>query len=166
LIEEYGVVVSLDREGGAWVETQRHSTCSGCSLKQGCGGGVLSQVLGRRRNIVWARNEAAAAVGDRVVLSLAEHALLRGSVMVYLVPLFAMFVGAVLGDSAFGSIAAGGEGPALLWGTAGLAAGFFWVWRFGKSAAADERYQPIIARALPSVGGHAPAATTVAGENQ
>lgn len=158
--------MSLDRDVGAWVETQRRSTCSGCSLKQGCGGGVLSQVLGRRRSVVWAKNRASATVGDRVVLSLAQQALLRGSVAVYLVPLITLFIGAVLGEQLFGSGQASGEGAALLGGVVGLAGGFFWLRHFGKAAARDERYQPVIVRTLSTVGKHPTPATPAVEEIQ
>lgn len=164
MIEETGWVVQVDRDGAAWVETERRSTCSGCGLKNGCGSGVLAQVLGRRRSQVRAHNLAGAGVGDQVLLSLQENALLRGSLAVYLVPLLLMFGGALLGEHLEGAGGPRGEAAALLLGAIGLAAGFAWVARFARAVAGDPRYQPVIARRLQRAAQIPPAATAAGGE--
>lgn len=162
MIEETGRVIQLDGADAAWVETERRSTCAGCSLNKGCGGGVLSQVLGRRRARVRAHNQADARVGDQVLLRLQEYALLRGSLAVYLLPLLLMFGGALLGERLTG----GGQGEAavMLLGALGLAAGFAWVAHFARAVADDPRYQPVIVRRLPPAANDPPAAARAAGE--
>ena len=71
----------------AWVETRRASTCGGCAGTAGCGTAVLGRVLGTRGIQVKARNVSGISAGDRVVIGVRERALVRGSLVVYAVPL-------------------------------------------------------------------------------
>lgn len=149
MIEETGTVIALDGSH-AWVETERRSTCGSCSAK-GCGTGVLSKVIGARAQRVRVENRVGARIGDTVVLGLREDALVRGSLAVYIVPLLAMFAGALAGE-----LVLSGPGTSEFWtvlaGLAGLGAGLLWLRAFGRRAADNARYQAVALRVVPHAG--------------
>lgn len=98
MIEEQGRVVAVE-PGAVWVETVRKSTCSSCSVKAGCGQGLLEQLgASGRRGYVRAVSSLQLNVGDAVVIGVREDLLVRGSLLVYLLPLFGLFVAAVLAE--------------------------------------------------------------------
>ncbi|MGE0080624.1 MAG: SoxR reducing system RseC family protein [Thiohalomonadaceae bacterium] len=142
MIEETVQVYAAEGET-AWVEViQRKTSCGQCVARSGCGTSALSKVLGQRRLRMAALNPIGARPGDRVIIGLRDDALVRGSVAVYLVPLLAMLAAALIGDA----LAPGQDLAVALAGLMGLAAGFGWVHVFGRRAAADPRYRPVILR--------------------
>jgi sigma-E factor negative regulatory protein RseC len=87
-------------------------------------------------------NTAGARVGDEVVLGLAEQALVRGSMAVYLAPLVAMIGGAVLAES----LIPGDDAMAIAGGLLGLGTALLWLRRFAVGIRDDRRFQPVILR--------------------
>lgn len=146
MIEERAEVTAVNSPY-ATVVTQRRSSCSGCSTK-GCGTGALSQVFAARSQEMRVLNPIEARVGEQVVLGLEEGALLRGSLAVYIVPLLTMLAGGVLGEVLAPSLALeqSSEYISLPAALAGLAAGFFWVRRFGQRMMKDDRFMAVILR--------------------
>ena len=120
MIEEPAVVVEAG-DGYAWVETQRRSACGACSASDGCGTAALAKAWGERRARVRAISALPLQPGDAVIVGLAEGALLRGSLLVYLLPLVLLLAGALLGQAAF---AGAGEELVVLAGAVGLGLGF------------------------------------------
>lgn len=149
MIEETGRVTEVE-PGYAWVETRRTSTCGSCAARGGCGTSVLSRVLGQRTARVKALDRVGASVGDEVVLGLDDGALLRGSLAVYMMPLVALILGAILAETVAPQWGLG-EGFVMFGGVAGLAAGLLWLRLFSRRAGTDSRYQAVILRrAAPS----------------
>ena len=97
MLEESGQVVDLDGDF-AWIESERRSTCGSCTARTGCGTGVIAKVLGRKRIRLRAVNRIDAAVGDHVVIGIAESGVVRGSLAVYAVPLATLLGGAIVGQ--------------------------------------------------------------------
>ena len=148
MIEERAQVIALDAQD-VWVETQRRSACGQCAANKGCGTATLSKVLGNKRSQVRTLNPKATqvAVGDEVIIGIQEQALVRGSLVIYTLPLLSMFLFGLLGDVLSTQLHM--QNPDLLpviLGLLGLALGFFWVRRFSGSIASDERYQPVLLR--------------------
>ena len=57
MIEESGRVVAL-APGAVWVETERNSTCSGCSVRGGCGQGLVERLgIRNRRGLILALSD-------------------------------------------------------------------------------------------------------------
>lgn len=77
-------------------ETQ--SACGSCSANKGCGTSVLSKVVGRKFTRFQVDNNINAEVGDTVVVGIPEDALLKGSLVMYVVPIFGMLLLALLAD--------------------------------------------------------------------
>lgn len=149
MIEETARVVSQDGPC-AWVETQRTSTCNSCAANKGCGSATLAKVLGQRRSRVRALNPLQAQTGERVVIGLAEQALVKGALAVYLVPLLSLLAGALVGD--YWAARLGLENPDPLTiglGGLGLAAGVLWLRYYARKIGNDRRYQAVVLRRLP-----------------
>jgi len=83
--------------------------------------------------------------GDAVMVGLAEGALLRGALLVYLLPLALLLAGALLGQAAF---AGAGEEPVILSGATGLGLGFLAARVLSRRWRGDARFQPVVVRRL------------------
>jgi sigma-E factor negative regulatory protein RseC len=97
MIEETARVIAIE-DGQLLLEAQTTTACSACEAKQGCGTSVLSKWVGRKFTRFQVPNTVNARVGDEVVVGLAEEAMLKGSVLVYLLPLLGMIGFALLAE--------------------------------------------------------------------
>jgi sigma-E factor negative regulatory protein RseC len=111
----------------------------------GCGSAALAKVWGDRPSRVRAISTLPLQPGDTVMVGLAEGALLRGSLLVYLLPLTLLLAGALLGQAAF---AGAGEEPVVLAGAAGLGLGFVAARIGSRRWRSDARFQPVVVRRL------------------
>ena len=147
MIEESATVTRTEGQW-AWLQTERNSSCGKCSARSGCGVSLLNKFSQPRQQQVKALNRANAASGDRVIIGIDEHALVKGSAMVYLSPLLGLFGGAALGEilAPWNSLLAT-EPTSILLGLIGLAAGLYHLWHYSRRSNTDPRYQPIVLRA-------------------
>lgn len=147
MIEENGRVVAVE-DDAVWVETVRQSTCQSCSARQGCGHSLLERDRAGARARVLARVDGHRLnPGDQVVVGIPEGALMKGALMVYLLPLVLLFAGALLGAWISGPA----QTLAAPFGVAGLLAGFL-VNRWHSLAHRDgSSWQPRVLRVLPDV---------------
>ncbi|HEC18098.1 MAG TPA: Fis family transcriptional regulator [Gammaproteobacteria bacterium] len=149
MIEEHAQVIALDEHDSVWVETQRRSACGQCAANKGCGTATLSKVLGNKRSRVRTLNPRATPVmvGDEVVIGINEQALVRGSLVLYMLPLLFLFVFAFLGELLSAQLLVTNPDilPIVL-GFLGLLLGFVWVRGFTRRIANDPRYQPVLLR--------------------
>jgi len=146
VIEETGVVVSVQGDM-AEVESQRRDTCGGCAVNGACGTSLIARHLGHKRLLLRAHNPVGADPGDRVVFGMPEGALLEVSLVAYLVPLLAMIGGGVTGEHIAGHLVpAYARAMSVAGGIGALAFALWWLRRFGRVKASDDRYRPRILR--------------------
>lgn len=123
MLTEAARVVAVD-DGGLWVETVRRSTCNACSVRQGCGHGLLERLREGQRGLVWVlpgkASLANCAVGDEVSIGIPESLLLRASLLLYCLPLLTLLLGAGLAAALFSESA---DAAAMLGAVAGLLCG-------------------------------------------
>lgn len=103
MIEERGRVVAIERDA-LWIETVQRSGCHGCAAKSGCGTGLLGDFWSKASQVrVPASKSQLGDVGlhDTVVIGIQENTLAVSALVVYLLPLLALVVGAVVGESLF-----------------------------------------------------------------
>ncbi len=105
-------------DGMAELEVQHEEGCSSCSLHGSCGMGSLGRLLGERKRSLMIPSEGLRAA-DRVVLGLPENQLVGAGLILYLTPLFGLFVFALVGNAVSG----GSDGWTALSGLSGLFAG-------------------------------------------
>lgn len=97
MIEETATVVAIDGED-ALLQTQRKSACQSCSVKQGCGTSVLAKVVGRRSSQILIKNTLDASVGDELIIGIDDNALVKGSLLIYAMPVILLLLGALVGE--------------------------------------------------------------------
>jgi sigma-E factor negative regulatory protein RseC len=108
----------------------RAQACGNCKSADGCHTGILGLSSGPRRYRV--ANDIGARVGDRVSIRVAEGAVLRASLISYLLPALLAIFGAAIGQMMAGDLAA-------LAGTiSGLVLGAFWLRRSELRARQDQ----------------------------
>lgn len=135
MLDEEGVVIEICNFQKAKVQVTRSSTCGECVSKKVCeafGGSDQMQVV--------ATNPVQAKVGDRVLLSLPNKAVLRASLIVYLIPLLTLLGGATIGQQI-------SEAGAIIGAFLGLGASFLGLWYYNKHLK-PELYTPSITRIL------------------
>ncbi|EIJ41262.1 Positive regulator of sigma E activity [Beggiatoa alba B18LD] len=143
MLEEEGVIVEAT-EKFVWVRTQRRSGCAQCSV-DGCGTSSLASLFGQKINEVRVINNLSAKLGDKVIIGLEERALLRGSLLLYILPLIFLFLVAASYDSlAISSGLPSGEGWTALAGLFGLAGGLGLAHYLSSRLEEDTRYQPVL----------------------
>ncbi|MCR4298460.1 MAG: SoxR reducing system RseC family protein, partial [Gallionella sp.] len=92
MLETRAIVVQVDGQY-AFVQANQGNGCGQCSGK-GCGTGKLSQLFCSKPRQFQVDNPVNAGVGDEVIVSVAEGAVLRGIGLVYLLPLLLLLTGA------------------------------------------------------------------------
>lgn len=121
MIEQKATVISRD-DHQVWVEAERQSTCGQCQARKGCGTGLLAKHVGQRFSRIAVSTNENLKVGQHVIVSIPEQALLSGAFMMYLLPLLLMFAAATVAR-----MANSGELLEILAGLSGLVAGFYFV---------------------------------------
>ena len=144
MIKENGKVVDVDSQG-VWVETVKQSACGSCAARNGCGQKLLASVGQGKRFVFKVNNPDNLSVlaDDEVLIGIEEGSFLKATLFMYLTPLFALFMGAVVADMLGAS-----EGGMILWSFASLVVGFLFV-RFGSySLFRSCKYQPTLMKVI------------------
>ncbi|KPK59157.1 MAG: SoxR reducing system RseC family protein [Gammaproteobacteria bacterium] len=140
MITEPATVLRVDGDI-VWVRCEAQQGCRRCAEGRGCGGGLLGKLLGDRLRTVRAgRGDFRLAAGETVVIGLAETALVRASVVMYLIPLLTMLAAAVLAWQVGGQT----EAWAISGGLIGFLTGLGYARRFGNRHDTDPRFQPVV----------------------
>jgi len=95
MIEEVAVVVKIENHQ-VWVQSGQNSACGGCRQKASCTTNALGSVL--KKKSVPVDSGIQLKTGDEVIVAIDESLLLRASLLLYLVPLIALFTGAGIAD--------------------------------------------------------------------
>jgi len=141
MIEQSGKVVALEREY-AWVQTLQQSACASCAANKGCGVAVLERMSSGRIRQSLVRNSLETRVGDRVIIGIPEDAMLKASILVYLLPLIMMIVFAV-GASMFSDQ---NELITIVAGFVGLFSGFGLVKILALKGTSARAFEPVMLR--------------------
>jgi len=134
--QQEGVVLEIIGDI-AKVKTSRHNDCENCGACPGNSAMVL-EVL----------NQVGAKPGQRVVVEVREVNMLKAAFIVYILPLIAVFIGALLG----GTLAQKFGNESLWFQVAGGAVAFVlsvvYIKYFDAAARLDVKMQPTIVRIL------------------
>jgi sigma-E factor negative regulatory protein RseC len=144
MIEETGTVVELRGKQIAMVVCEKSSLCEHCATSGACHIGDDG-----RARMVEAYNPLGAAVGDKVRVAVSTRTFLQSGFIVYIVPLLALVVGAVVGRLA-GEALVNGPDPDLLSAIFAVffMIGSFLVIRVGSRALSAEAFRPQITAIL------------------
>ncbi len=101
MIFETGTVVSKNQDS-LMVETIQQTTCDSCSAQRGCGHTALAKLTGTKNEIRVLPGDFCVdslRLGQIVTIGVPEHIVVKGSLLVYLVPVIGAITGAwMLGD--------------------------------------------------------------------
>jgi sigma-E factor negative regulatory protein RseC len=144
MIEEVGTVVELRGKHLAVVLCQKSSMCEHCATAGACHIGDDGRV-----RTVEALNPLGAALGQRVKVAVSTKTFLQSGFVLYIVPLLAMVVGAVVGK-VVGEALVDGPDPELLSALFGVCflVGSFLVIRLGSRVLPAENFRPQIVAIL------------------
>jgi len=148
MLTETGRVVAVETDG-VWVETIRQSTCGSCAAQKGCGHGLMNRISDGHHSLIRALsgelNAADCQVDDEVRISIPEEVILRGSLVVYILPLLVMLAGAAAGSSLYPDA---GDLAAALGAVLGFFAGFALVRLHALRHRDDHSLQPTLVEVL------------------
>lgn len=97
---EAAQVVDVEADG-VWLETGVQRGCANCREGRGCGVSIFQRLFRLPRHRVFLPTSERLSVGDHVVIGMGQRALLVASLWLYLAPLAALLVTALVLDLAF-----------------------------------------------------------------
>ncbi len=147
MIEEQAQVIAI-KEGQLVLQAQTQSSCGSCEASKGCGTSLLAKVVGRKFTRFQAENNIDAKVGDTVVVGIAEDALLKGSMVMYILPIFGMLFFAVLADYYLSTNGAYRDLMVAAFAIAGLAAGAATSKWYFQRQSSSQLFSPVILRKI------------------
>jgi sigma-E factor negative regulatory protein RseC len=137
MIQEQGVVTAVTGDL-IEVRVQQQSACGSCSAKSGCGTSIVASLFPGRHQRLQLPNSINAVVGDRVILSIAEQAVVSGSLRLYLFPLLGLIAGAMLLNSVAAQLSLPQELFQVIGGLFGMGLVLFIVSRMRRQEALGE----------------------------
>jgi sigma-E factor negative regulatory protein RseC len=144
MLEEVGVVVRVEGEM-AVVKTRRSSMCDGCHS-----GGFCKALVGGSDMEVAARNGVGAKLGDEVRITIASKTFLKASFLVYMVPVTALILGALLGSTVGRSLYPGDSSDLfpVVFGLVFFFLSFIVMRVWARGIKGGEQYCPVISEIL------------------
>jgi sigma-E factor negative regulatory protein RseC len=139
MLIEQARIVAKDSDA-LWVETLAHSACGDCSAKSGCGTGLLERYLRTTQYLriqLDSRSLNQYKLGDEIKLGMEESVVVRGSLLIYVIPLIGLLFGSGVGYQ-------WGEPGSIVGGIAGLVLGGILVrWHAWKNRL-NRHYNPVV----------------------
>lgn len=136
IIDAEGTILS--EEGDYALVRMDESGCGRCHEPGGCGGQNLSRMLCSTPRVFRVPNPGGAKAGDRVRVAVDSQSVSRSAVFAYVLPLLALFAGALVG------MAFAGEAGSIAGAALGLLAAWFSLRRRLALRGPDRRFQPYI----------------------
>jgi sigma-E factor negative regulatory protein RseC len=142
MIEERGKVVAV-KDDWAWVETERKTVCGQCAANKGCGTSVLAKVFGNKTSSIAVIKSLPVQVGDEVIIGIEENSLVKGSLLIYAMPLVLLIAFGLLGEVVSAQVLLSNTDIlTVLFSVFGFAVGFIWLKHISSQIRLDPRYQP------------------------
>jgi sigma-E factor negative regulatory protein RseC len=145
MIEEQAIILSTDKTDVelpfATIEIVRKTACGLCGKTRGCGNAIWGKIFSHQSTSFRAENKIDAKVGQNVIVGIDEKALMKGALLLYLVPLVFMFTGIILLSYLFNS-----DFADMLGAFIGLLLGFIWVKGHVEGKSHYQKNQPKILR--------------------
>ncbi|NOH81781.1 transcriptional regulator [Vibrio sp. RE86] len=127
---------------------EQQTSCSSCSSQKSCGTGIVSKAVGNKSLNWHLFTDKMVKEGQVVEIGLPEKSLLQSAALVYLVPLFAMIIGAFVGQWFIAPQFDLGEGSVILISALATAVGIYLAKRFSARLEQQSSQQVILLRIL------------------
>ncbi|MGX9418494.1 SoxR reducing system RseC family protein [Vibrio sp. WJH972] len=107
-------VTPLDSGYHVDLSCQQQTSCSGCASSKSCSTGVVSKAMGNKL-LRWSlTTDSVVTPGQLIEIGFPEKSLLQSASLIYLLPLFALLLGAAVGDIWLAPMLSGGEGVVIV----------------------------------------------------
>ena len=136
-------IVSHIKDEYAFLKTRGSSGCGGCTLKPTCGSASLFSFTPDTNLKVM--NTLGLRAGDSVIVSMSSGKLMLGTVLIYLLPLLALFSFAVIGKMLVGEI------TSIMSGLGGLFLALFFVKKYIDHRNVALQFEPKMLRKIIQV---------------
>lgn len=136
MIDASGAIAALDGEYAIVLIDE--TGCGRCHEEGGCGGNTIGKMFCATPRTFRVLNPGNFRVGDRVKIAIAESAVRRSALLVYVLPLLALFAGAL------GGTAVADEAGAIVGAIAGLLCAWLALRHALARGTPDPRFQPYI----------------------
>ncbi|WP_413110977.1 SoxR reducing system RseC family protein [Thaumasiovibrio sp. DFM-14] len=145
MMTSLATVVAVE-SGCVTVSCEQKSSCGHCGSRDTCGSGIVSTAMPAKQHHIRIVTDETLSVGQWIEIGLPEQTVVRSAVLIYLLPLVAMLLGAVLGQWWFSPNTSMHEGGTIM--VAGLFFGltFLGVKQYSQRLEADSDYQPRVLR--------------------
>ena len=142
MIESIATVVAV---GDTWaqVECRRTSACGHCHQQSSCGTGAIAKVMPGTPQLLELDMTVPVLVGQQVRIGIPERSLLTSAFVVYMIPLFFLLAGCLLGKWFATQWQLGEEFPEVLGALFGGGIGFLTA-RFGARRLTGGIYRPVM----------------------
>ncbi len=141
LVEGIARVVEVDGTL-AWLVPEQTGGCGSCASSGACGakgiGTIESRLEMRRFSMI---NRSGMVVGERVVVGIAQNALVKASLTVYVLPLAIAFAAGLSAQALYGS-----DFVTMISMAAGLVLGFVGTWLGSRHISARGAMTPVFVR--------------------
>ncbi len=147
MIEETALVKSVD---GSLINvvTVQSSACQQCNESTTCSTSVLSKFFGNKEIELQLESEVSLEEGDQVMLGIEEKMLLRLTMLIYLAPLFGLFLFALAGGFIETFLALKTELLSVAMGVLGLVGGYFFIRIYIEKYLDPQNIKPVILKKL------------------
>ncbi|WP_394200076.1 SoxR reducing system RseC family protein [Shewanella waksmanii] len=143
MMEEVAKVISQDNSGWVTVEVKVKNACNHCDNNESCGTSAVAKAFSPKVQTFALPSSERYLPGDLLKVGLPESVLLKAAALVYLLPLFGLFIGALLAQSIASIITLGSSDVLVI--PMALLCGFA-AWRKAKQVASrmEQDTQPVI----------------------
>ncbi len=138
---EIAEVVSVEGQY-AFLKTDNNNACGECSSKSSCGSMKLFEPRKNDNYNIRVANALDLNVGDKVILELSASKLIQGTLLIYLLPLFSLFLFAGVGKMLSGEIVS------IFAGVSGLFIALFFVKRITSNNIVSNQFVPKVTRKI------------------
>ncbi|PMH43852.1 transcriptional regulator [Vibrio sp. 10N.286.49.B3] len=93
---------------------QQQTSCKGCASQKSCGTGIVSKAVGNKSLFWQLTTSTPVEAGQVVEIGFPEKQIIQSAAIVYLIPLFMLMLGAMIGHLWLAPFFAIGEGGVIL----------------------------------------------------
>lgn len=149
MMEIQASVLQVNPDGSAWVQSSAEGgSCHSCGSGSGsCGSGNIGRMFAPKQEQRYrVLDQVGCKPGDQVIINIADGSVLRGAVIVYMLPLLLVFFCALVAHRLASPAMA--DTAAILGASVGFVLASLVVGILNRRASHDPRYQPAIVRRI------------------
>ena len=135
--EEEGIIIDISKDNIAKIKVGRHNECKNCGACPGDSSVVIE-----------AKNTIGAKAGQRIAFEMKETSMLMAAFVVYILPLIAIVVGVIVGQTIAKQFGYSVRGFQIGGGVITFILSMINIKRYDKYAHNNEKMQPVITRTL------------------